>query len=107
VTNKTANGVGRCLRSTLPISKSVTLGLTLSGGSSRLIVATTRAETPSAFWVQLADGLFINFRHVIDLKGRRMFEATPQSWERVEGQFAPSPLYQLSGPFQRDAPTSA
>lgn len=74
--------------------------------SSRLTIATIRSGIPTEFWVQIAEGFFIHFRHVADLKNQRIFVATPQRPECGEGHSAPSPLLQLVGPFQRDSQRS-
>ena len=73
-----------------------------SGDAPRLIAATRSLGIESEFWAEIAPGAFVLFRHLADLKGQRLFEATSQRWEGGQSQSSPSPLLQLSGPFRRD-----
>jgi hypothetical protein len=74
-----------------------------AGSSSRLMAATTTPETPKEFLVQIAEGTVLHFRHIADIKGQRLFEATQQYSEHVGDQSLPVPMLYLSGPFRRVA----
>ena len=74
------------------------------GRGTRLLVAVgPDVEPPGAgeFRMRLAGGGFLHFRHVADLKARRVFEA--MQWRPEDDRGPPSevPTHQLAGPFRR------
>lgn len=69
--------------------------------ASRLIIATTEQSVPIEFSVKITDDLILRFRHVSDIKGQRLFEATSQSREFGEDPSELGPLLLLRGPFQK------
>lgn len=67
------------------------------GGACRLRCSTT-GVVEGDFRVQISEGVFLLFRHIADIKGQRIFEATGQPWVSDKDNSLPSPLLHLSGP---------
>jgi hypothetical protein len=69
-------------------------------GASRLMAAISLPLQTTAFGIELAGGS-LAFRHVADIKGRRVFAAS--EWHPADdpGLASRGPSWLLSGPFQR------
>ena len=66
-----------------------------SNEGCRLMMATDEPGVEAEIDVQMAGGVTMRLRHVTNIKGRRVFEAT--EWRPADGAY-PSP--QLNGPFR-------
>jgi hypothetical protein len=69
-------------------------------GGNRLLVATDRPGAPLELRIDLAGASFL-FRHVSDIKGRRVYEAS--EWRPADDPnlLSRGPSSRLEGPFQR------
>lgn len=72
-------------------------------GGARLMIALDHSDGAQEVWARIAGTphALVLFRHVADIKGRRVFAAT--EWHRADdpARSAQDPSRQLAGPFRK------